>query len=316
MEYKDYYQILGVDKKADHDAIKKAYRRMARKYHPDVSKEPNAEEKFKEAKEAYEVLSDAEKRQAYDTLGSQWQSGQQFKPPPNWEQGFSYSDGNGFAGADAADFSDFFSELFGGARRHSHAGRHERAQDFGAKGQDIHSAINVTLEEAFQGAAREISLQMPIMNDQGQVTYKTKTLKIKIPAGVKNHQQIRLSGQGAPGFGSGSNGDLYLKIELQEHPLYSLKDHDIYMTLPLAPWEAALGTTVSVPTLAGKVDLKIPADSQAGQKLRLKGRGMPGKHTGDQYVVLQVVIPRADTTEKKACYEKMAELMPFNPRNF
>lgn len=314
MEYKDYYKILGVNKQSTKDEIKKAYRRMARKYHPDVSKEPNAEEKFKEAKEAYEVLSDPEKRRTYDSLSQQWQGGQNFTPPPNWEEQFSYSGpGDSFGGADASDFSDFFSQLFG--ERHAHH-RGGRTGGFASRGQDIQSTLNISLDEAFHGGSREISLQMPSTDQHGHVSYQTKTLKVKIPAGVKNNQQIRLTGQGGPGFGGGPAGDLYLKIQLNDHSIFSLKDQDIFLTLPLAPWEAALGATISVPTLAGNVDLKIPANSQSGQKLRLKGRGMPGKHLGDQYVILQIVIPKADTSEKQAYYKKMAEMMPFNPRHF
>ncbi len=315
MEYKDYYKILGLEKTAKAEEIKKAYRKMARKYHPDVSKEPNAEEKFKEAKEAYEVLSDEEKRKSYDSLGENWQSGQNFTPPPGWEGGFAYSgSGDGFD-PNTADFSDFFSELFGGGFRNaSHQGG--RTHGFASKGQDVRSSITISLEDAFNGGSREISFKMPEMDAHGRQHLRAKTLRVKIPAGVKNNQQIRLNGQGAPGMGGGPNGDLYLEIHIQDHPLYSVQDGNIYLTLPLTPWEAALGATISVPTLAGKVDLKIPAGSQAGQKLRLKGRGMPAPTPGDQYVILQIAIPKADTPEKKALYEKMAELMAFNPRHF
>jgi len=308
MEYKDYYKVLGVSKQADKDEIKKSYRRLARKYHPDVSKEPNAEEKFKEAKEAYEVLSDPEKRQAYDTLGSQWQSGQDFRPPPDWENNFSdfthqSAQGNG------ANFSDFFSELFGGRQR----GFSGRAGGFAAKGEDIHSKINITLEEAHKGTSREINLQIPEINNQGRMTQRIKTLRVKIPAGVVEGQQIRLTGQGGSGMGGGANGDLYLEIHLQEHAHFTMKGKDVYLTVPVTPWEAALGASIAVPTLAGKVDVKIPANSQAGQKLRLKGRGLSG---GDQFALLQIVIPPADTAEKREFYEKMAQTMPFNPRKF
>ena len=312
MEYKDYYKILGLEKTASKDEIKKAYRRLARKYHPDVSKEPNAEEKFKEAKEAYEVLSDDEKRNAYDSLGSQWQGGQSFTPPPGWESQFSQEN---FSQGDMGGFSDFFSELFGQQARGSHF-RGGRGTEFAAKGEDVRSKIALTLDEAFHGGTRTINLQMPEYDQHGRVQQKIKTLRVKIPAGVGNGQQIRLAGQGGAGFGGGPSGDLYLEIELQEHPLFSIKEKDIFLNLPITPWEAALGATISVPTLAGKVDLKIPANSQSGQKLRLKDRGMPGKNPGDQYVLLQIITPSADNDEKKAFYEKMKTLMPFNPRKF
>jgi curved DNA-binding protein len=307
MEYKDYYKIMGLERNASSDDIKKAYRKLARKYHPDVSKESHAEEKFKELGEAYEVLKDSEKRTAYDQLGANWKAGQEFKRPPGWQGFGSNQDGStgGFG-----DTSDFFESLFGGA----FGGRQSRQREYSMPGEDYHGKVQVSLEDAFHGATREIQLPVTEVDQHNRQHVKYKTLKVKIPAGVKSGQQIRLTGQGAAGFGTGKKGDLYLEIEIQKNRLYDLMDNDIYLTLPIAPWEAALGAKISVPTLAGKVDLKIPPESQAGQKLRLKGRGMPGSPAGDQYVVLKIIIPQPTTTSAKALYEKMAQEMPFNPR--
>lgn len=297
MEYKDYYAVLGVDKKASADDIKQAYRRLARKYHPDVSKEANAEDKFKNVQEAYEVLKDPEKRTAYDQLGSNWKAGQEFRQPPNW-------DGQGFSQEDMGGFSDFFSNLFGRGAAGSSGGQHHRG--FQQRGSDQHAKINISLSDAFHGATKTLQLQTP----EG-----LRTIKVTIPAGATNGQQLRLAGQGNPGMGGGPAGDLYLEIDIQPDSLYSLKGRDIFLTLPVTPWEAALGAEIKVPTLAGPVGLKLTPGSQAGQKLRLKGRGMPGKPApGDQYAILQIQTPIANTDEQRQLYHKMAELMPTNPR--
>lgn len=319
MEYKDYYQILSVDRKASADDIKQAYRRLARKYHPDVSKEANAEEQFKNVQEAYEVLKDPEKRTAYDQLGSNWKAGQEFRPPPGWEQGntrFHTSQGGGFSEEDLGGFSDFFANIFGG----SHGGFHQQRQGqgfggFKQRGADQHAKVAITLDEAYHGTNRTLQMQVPEVNAQGQVHHALKTIKVTIPAGATPGQQLRLAGQGAPGVGGAPAGDLYLIVDIQPHSLYTLKNHDIYLTLPVTPWEAALGADIKVPTLGGVVGMKLAAGSQSGQKLRLKGRGMPGKpHAGDQYVVLQIQTPPAQTDEQRQLYEKMATSMPFNPR--
>ena len=309
MDYKDYYKILDVKKDASADDIKKTYRRLARKYHPDVSKEENAEEKFKEVKEAYEVLKDPEKRKAYDQLGSAYQHGEGFTPPPGWE----YPHAGG-AGPDVhfetGDFSDFFENIFGGHARHK---RYQ--QEFKARGQDQTAKIAVTLEEAFHGATQQIQLQSPRINPQtGQVELKTRNLKVQIPPGITNGQQLRLTGQGEPGIGGGPNGDLYVEVNIAPHPNFTLQGKDIYLNLPVTPWEAALGAKVTVPTLGGNVDLTIPANSQTGQKLRLKGRGMPGLNKGSQYVVLKVFIPEPTSPEQRKLYEQMQQQMAFNPR--
>lgn len=308
MEYKDYYKTLGVARDAKEDEIKRSYRKLARKYHPDVSKEPNAEERFKEVQEAYEVLKDPKKRAAYDQLGSNWQGGQEFRPPPNWNgAGFDFG---GFE-AGGADFSDFFESIFGGRG----FGRGKAGKGFSRRGQDEHAKINISLEEAFHGGAKTIHLQVPEVDAHGRVQHKTRTLKITIPAGIASGQQLRLSQQGSAGTGNAPAGDLYLELSIQPHPIYSLQGRDVYLTLPITPWEAALGAKVTVPTLAGPVEMKIAPGSQAGQKLRLKGRGLPGKPaSGDQYAMLQVVTPPAKTDAQRALYEKMAQDMPFNPR--
>lgn len=313
MEYKDYYAVLGVDKKASQDDIKHAYRRLARKYHPDVSKEANAEDKFKNVQEAYEVLKDPEKRTAYDQLGSNWKQGQEFRPPPGWDssrtQFYSADDMGGFSESDMGGFSDFFTNLFGRAR--SHQGFQQRQQ----RGNDQHAKINITLEEAFHGTTKTLQLQIPEMTPSGEVRYKLRTLKVNVPAGAAQEQQLRLTGQGTPGMGGGPAGDIYLEIDIKPHPFFTLQGRDIYLTLPVTPWEAALGASIKVPTLAGPVGLKLQAGSHAGQKLRLKGRGMPGKpQVGDQYAIVQIEIPPAKTEEQQHFYQKMAQIMPFNPR--
>lgn len=315
MEYKDYYATLGVDKKASQDDIKHAYRRLARKYHPDVSKEANAEEHFKNVQEAYEVLKDPEKRKAYDELGSNWKQGQEFRPPPNWGDGQTqfYTSG-GFSESDLGGFSDFFSQLFGRGRSRAHAFHGEEGfQGFEQRGQDQHAKISITLEEAFRGASRKIQLQLSGASRSGKP--EIRTLNITIPAGATQGQQLRLAGQGGPGIGGAPNGDLYLEIDIETHPLFSVKGHDIYLTLPLTPWEAALGADVKIPTLGGAVGLKVAPGTKAGQQLRLKGRGMPAKpHPGDQYAVVKIDVPPAQTEEQRQIFEKMAQVFSFNPR--
>ncbi|CCE24352.1 DnaJ C-terminal domain-containing protein [Methylotuvimicrobium alcaliphilum] len=312
MEYKDYYKIMGVEKTATQDEIKRAYRKLARKYHPDVSKEPDAEQKFKEVGEAYEVLKDPQKRAAYDRIGSQWREGQPFTPPPDWDVGFEFS-GGGFTGGDTSGFSDFFESLFGRGGPFG-AGRQAYSRSFSAQGQDHRAKILIDLEDAYHGASRLISLQIPELDEAGRMINKTRTLNVKIPKGVKTGQQIRLTGQGGPGIGNGRQGDLYLEIAFRKHRLFHAEGLDIYLELPVTPWEVALGATVAVPTLGGAVELKIPPGSQTGHKLRLKGRGLPGNPPGDQFAVLKVVVPPAKSDADKAIYEQMAKAMPLNPR--
>lgn len=310
MEYKDYYKIMGLERNASQDDIKRSYRKLARKYHPDVSKEPDAEARFKEVGEAYEVLKDPEKRAAYDHLGANYKAGQDFHPPPNWDSGFEFR-GGGFTDADKAGFSDFFEELFG---RQGQGAYTAYGTQFDVRGQDHHAKIVVDLEDAFNGATRSINLQSPELDKHGQIHLSNRTLNIKIPKGVKEGQLIRLAGQGAPGMGKGVQGDLYLEIHFKPHPFYHAQGHDLHMQLPVTPWEAALGATVKAPTPGGKVDLKIPAGSNSGKKLRLKGRGIPGNPPGDIYITLSVVVPPANSEQAKRFYEEMASKLGFNPR--
>jgi curved DNA-binding protein len=315
MEYRDYYQILGVARTATADEIKKAYRRLARKFHPDVSKEANAEQKFKELQEAYEVLKDPEKRAAYDQLGSEWKSGQQFRPPPGWADGFEFrgSPGGGFRQTyeDEGGFSDFFSTLFGGGSPFAGAGtRSARSR----AGRDHHARLDLDLEEAYRGGTRTLDLKRPELKPDGTLELRAHTVRVTIPAGVTDGQQIRLGGQGEASTSGGKSGDLYLEVHIRPHRLFQVEGRDVTLTLPIAPWEAALGASVPVPTLAGNVEMRIPPGAQSGQKLRLRGRGLPGSPAGDQYVLLKVVVPPAQSPEARALYEQMERIMPFDPR--
>src|SRR5512139_628496 len=315
MRYKDYYQVMGVPRGASQEDIKRAYRKLARRYHPDVSKEKAAEERFKELQEAHEVLRDPEKRAAYDQLGANWQQGQDFRPPPDWGKGFEFSRGHG--AEDVGGFSDFFSQLFGsrspfgGASRMGGAGRGGRG--FAAAGQDHVARVEVDLEDAFRGGSRTIELRSPEMTADGHVSVKPRTLRVSIPAGVTAGQQIRLAGQGSPGIGGGPPGDLLLEVNFRKHPLFKADGRDVTLTLPVAPWEAALGESVSVPTLGGSVEMKLPAGARGGQKLRLRGRGLPGNPPGDQFVELEIVLP-PDSPKSRQWFEQMKRELPFDPR--
>ena len=314
MDYKDYYAAMGVARDATQDDIKRAYRKLARKYHPDVSKERDAERRFKELGEAYEVLKDPEKRAAYDQLGKDWRAGQEFRPPPGWDAGFEFS-GGGYTDADHGGFSDFFETLFGRGG-HFRAGGPFRASYGTARGEDHHSRIEVSLEDAFRGTTLSLQLRIPEYDAQGRLSSKLRNLQVKIPRGVTSGKRIRLAGQGGPGVSGGSPGDLFLEVHIKPHRLYQLDGKDVLLPLPITPWEAALGGKVKVPTLAGQVDLAISPGARSGQKLRLKGRGLPvpGENPGDQYAVLQFVTQPADSAAKKSLYEKMARELPFNPR--
>ncbi len=300
MQYKDYYQVMGVARDATQDEIKKSYRRLARKYHPDVSKEKDAEVRFKELGEAYEVLKDPEKRAAYDQLGKGPPPGQDFQPPPDWGSGFE------FRGDGAADSDDFFESLFG---------HHFRGAGAGAgASSDHHAKMQVDLEASLQGATRTFTLKMPGVDAGGHLASTERTLTVKIPKGILAGQQIRLAGQGAPARGKHPAGDLYIEMSFAPHRLYRVEGRDLYLELPVAPWEAALGATVRVPTPEGSVDLKIPAGAQGGAKLRLKGRGMPAREPGDLYAVLKIVLPAATSEAAKAAYAAFAEALPFDAR--
>jgi curved DNA-binding protein len=330
MQYTDYYEVLGVGRDATQNQIKRAYRKLARKYHPDVSKEPDAGAKFKEIGEAYAVLRDPEKRAAYDQLGANWQAGQDFRPPPDWDAGWEFrgggygqDDGYGPAGGgggfDASQFSDFFETLFGGGGGGGFPGAQGGfggTQDVYRKrrGEDHNAKIVIDLEDAYQGASRAITLRAAEYGDDGRVTARERTLNVRIPKGIRQGQRIRLAGQGGPGIGGSPSGDLYLEVEFNPHRHYKVEGADVYLDLPVAPWEAALGAKIEVPTPSGKVNLKIPKGSDQGRTLRLKRRGIPSKKVGDLYVVLQIALPPADSKKAKDAYEAMKKELDFDPR--
>jgi len=311
MEVLDYYDVMGVAEDATPDEIKKAYRRLARKYHPDVSTAADAEEKFKQVGEAYEVLKDADKRAEYDQLRKYgaFNDGQ-FRPPPDWERQAG-ARGTGQADFDARQFSDFFEAIYGrqAGRRGGTGGA-----DFSLRGEDIHASLSVSLAEAYTGTTRTFSLATHAYDESGHAVPETKTLKAKIPAGVVSGQKIRLRGQGGPGFGGGANGDLFLQVDIAPDKRFAVDGRDITLVLPIAPWEAILGASVEVPTLGGNVKLTIPKNANAGQKLRLQGRGLPGQPPGDQYVVLQIVVPKITTDAERELIEKMRDQFTFDPR--
>ncbi|MCI1279620.1 MAG: DnaJ domain-containing protein [Nitrospira sp.] len=305
MEYKDYYKTLGVERTATADDIKSAYRKLARKHHPDVNKEAGAEARFKEIGEAYEVLKDTEKRAAYDDLGNRWREGQDFTRPPEWGAGFE-STQSGASATEEADYSDFFSSLFGNYSRQAESAR--------ARGEDHYAKIFIPLEDAFRGGTQTITLRTPQLNAQGRPELRERSLNVQIPKGIREGQHIRLAGQGTPGITGTSPGDLYLEIHFQPHKLYQVQGRDLSLSLPIAPWEAALGATAKAPTPNGVVEVKIPPGSQNGRKLRLKGRGIPGEPAGDLYLILEVVLPPADNERAQKIYHTMAQELAFNPR--
>ena len=307
MEFKDYYKVMGVARDATEAQIKQAYRKLARKYHPDVSKEPDAEARFKEVGEAYEVLRSAEKRAAYDRLGAGPRAGEDFRPPPDWGSGFEFSGAGPGAGETSADYSEFFEALFG------RGGGRGRQFDRG-HGEDHHARILLDLDATLSGGSRAFTLRVPEIDAEGRIRARERTLNVQVPKGILPGQTIRLAGQGAAPHGGGHAGDLYIEVEFQPHPLYRIEGRDLYLDLPVAPWEAALGATVKTPTPGGPVELKIPAASHAGSKLRLKGRGIPSSPPGDFYVVLQIALPAAADEKAKAAYRALAEAVPFNPR--
>ncbi len=311
MDFKDYYKVLGLERNATQNEIKKAYRKLARTYHPDINKEVGAEEKFKEVSEAHEVLADVEKRAAYDQLGQQWKAGQDFRPPPDWDAGFEFSGAS--SARPGGEFSDFFDTLFGGMRqgRQPSGGRAE----FHARGEDHHAKILIDLRDLLEGATRTLSLRMPAVDADGHVVIKDHTLSVTIPKGVTEGQNIRLKGQGAPGIGRLPAGDLYLEIHFNPDPLYRVVGSDLYVELPVAPWEAALGATVKFPTPAGPIMLKIPAGSSQGRELRIRGRGIPAAKPGDLYAVLKIILPTADTEKARQIYTDMARELAFDPRS-
>lgn len=319
MEYKDYYQAMGLERTASQDDIQRAHRKLARKYHPDVSKEPNGEARFKEVGEAYKVLKDPEKRAAYDQLGAELKAGQEFHAPPGWNRGFENS-GAGFDEQESQEASDFFESLFGRSRNKGRGGGGGGGPDgFNFPGEDRHATIQIDLEDAYLGATRKIALRIPEYDAAGQVKLREHQIEFVVPVGVRAGQRIRLAGQGAPGTGKGPAGDLYLEVAFNPHAHYRIELRDVYLDLPVAPWEAALGAEIEVPTPSGSVALTIPPGSGAGRKLRLKGRGIPGGKSGaaagDFYFVLQVVLPSAASDKDRDVYRALAAQYPgYKPR--
>ena len=308
MKYQDYYEILGVPRSAEKSEIKKAYRKLARKYHPDVNQDGGNEDKFKQVNEAYEVLKDEDKRQAYDRFGADWKHGQQFEGAGAGGFGGGAYAGDQFSGG---DFSDFFENIFGGGYQQAQGspfGQGQRARP--QRGADLVLKLDITLEEAYKGGSKTI--QFAGSTDSSEM----KKLKINIPKGVKTGQKVRLAKQGQASPGGGESGDLLLEMNILAHRLFRLDDRDVILRLPVTPWEAALGSTIKVPTLAGSVELKIKSGMQSGQKMRLKGKGMPGTPPGDQFVEIMIHVPPADSDEEQQFYQDMQARFAFNPRPF
>ncbi|MFH0953096.1 MAG: DnaJ C-terminal domain-containing protein [Verrucomicrobiota bacterium] len=325
MKFQDYYEMLGVARNATPDTIKKAYRKLARKYHPDVSKEPGAEARFKQINEAYEVLGDADKRARYDSLGSGWRAGQEFTPPPGWENvhfEFRGAPGGGesFSFEDLGGFSDFFETFFGPGFSQGRPGRTRGARreaPWALRGQDHEASIPITLEDAYRGARKTGALETQEADAGGEVRRQRKTYDVRIPPGTTEGSRIRLAGQGGAGAGEGPAGDLYLSAHIAPHPVFKVHGHDLSMELPMTPWEAALGAKVNITTLAGTVSLTIPPRTQSGQHLRLRGKGLPrggDEGAGDLLVVTKIVVPSRLTTKERELFEELARQSPFKPR--
>ena len=315
MDHVSYYEVLGLKPAADADAIKKAYRKLARKYHPDVSKEADSEARFKEIGEAYRVLKNPDTRREYDELR---------QAPPGYTGNYRTSPGgagakrygtseNPFGESGSSDFSDFFREYFSNQAGTSEYGRQPGYAN-SMHGQDLHATLSITLENAFAGTTIPLGVSVPTQQVDGTVTQNSKTLQVKIPAGVVSGQRIRLRGQGSPGVETGTVGDLYIELTVLEHDLFKIDGKDVSITLPVMPWEAALGASIAVPTLAGEVKLTVPEGTSSGRRLRLKGRGMPGKPAGDQYIMIRIEVPSVSNDSQKALYESMRDLWPEDPR--
>lgn len=318
MEFRDYYAVLGVSESATPEEIKNSYRRLARKYHPDVSKEEDADAKFRELGEAYEVLKDPEKRREYDELRKYGAKADgSFEPPPDWHSASGFA-GGGYTDSDAHHFSEFFEEIFGGARAGGFsggAGQRGSHRQRSMRGEDVHARLALFLEEAVHGCEKQVSFTVHEPDPTGRLVSRQKTLKVKIPAGMREGQHIRLKGQGGPGMSGAEAGDLFIKVEIAPHPHFIVEGRDIIVAVPIAPWEAALGATVTVPTVGAKVNLKVPKGSTSGRRLRLKGKGLPGKPSGDQIVILKIVMPGKHSPEAEKLYEQLAEAeKDYNPR--
>lgn len=328
MQFPDYYATLGVARDASQDEIKKAYRRLARKYHPDVSKEADAGKRMAAINEANEVLSDPEKRKIYDAVGHQaWAQGARstddVRPPPGWNQGFAQAAGAGdwarrrshHDDGFGQDYSEFFESLFGQSARARQRSARAAAGGHGLRGEDQHAEITLDLAEAYAGAQRTLRLQGIKIDASGQVMPEERTLDVKIPAGVAQGQLIRLAGQGQPGIGGGAPGDLFLKVHIREDGRHHVRGRDVYMRVVVTPWEAALGAEINVATPGGTVSVAVPTGSVLGRKLRLRGKGIPGRTPGDLYMELDIAVPSAVTAEQKAAWAALAKAYPgFNPR--
>lgn len=314
MEFKDYYQVLGLERTATDEDIRKAYRRLARKYHPDVSKEADAESHMRDINEAREVLADPEKRAAYDQLAERYRAGQDFQPPPEWQQSHGFDRSGGFGSRNAGgpysssmagdEFSDFFENLFG---------RGGWTREFESRGEDRHAKIFIDITDAYRGTSQVLKLQSRERTESGGFALREHQLTVRIPKGIKEGQHIRLKGKGSAGS-HGEPGDLYLEVHFKPHPHFRVEGKDVFESVPITPWEAALGATVEVPTPSGPVKLTIPPGSQTGRKLRLKERGIPCAEPGDLYIELQVVVPHPATEQARQLYQAMAKEMNFNPR--
>lgn len=336
--FQDYYSTLGVERTASPDEITKAFRALARKYHPDLNKSPDAEDKFKQINEAYEVLRDADKRKRYDALGENWKAGQEFRPPPDFENIFQqFMGGQGGrgepggrvfqfqrGGTGGTGFSDFFDMLFGatmhGVSEDEIRDRHRRRFDdeqsyFQRNGEDRHASITISLDDAYRGATRVFTFESFEPNEQGGFDRQEKTASVKIPAGITDGKTLRLKGQGFVGLGGGRAGDLLIKVNLAPHPTYSLEGHNLVTKLPVTPWEAALGTKVRVPTMDGDVALKLPPGAQSGSRLRLRGKGFPKKDgRGDMVVEIRIVVPQQLTDRERELFTELQQVSSFNPR--
>ncbi|MEW5814435.1 MAG: DnaJ C-terminal domain-containing protein [Spirochaetota bacterium] len=321
VKYQDYYESLGIDRSATQEEIQSAYRRRARKYHPDVNKSKDAEEKFKQIGEAYEVLKDPSKRAKYDQLGANWKAGQDFNPPPEWDFSFNPFNSTGgeafhFDGFGGSGFSDFFEMLFGDAFGVFGPGKKRPSSGWALKGQDQEAELTLPLEEAYRGGKKTITLESGVSGFNGRVQKKMRSFEITIPAGITDGRRLRLAGQGLPGISGGRNGDLYLKICIAPHSLFRVKERDIEMDVPVTPWEAALGAAIEVPLVAGRASLKLPAGTQTGQRIRLKGKGLrtPDGTIGDLYAIIQIVIPKVLSRREHELFEELARISEFRPR--
>ena len=323
-KFKDYYEIMGVPRTATTDDIKKAYRKLARKYHPDVNKAAGAENRFKEITEANEVLSDSAKRKRYDELGSNWQTGQDFQPPPGWETQFDFRGapgqgrgrGRSFSAQDMGGFSDFFEAMFGDRGRPATGMWQDPEGEWAARGQDHEADLSIALEDAYQGARKSISLQTGEPDERGRIQRRTRTYEVKIPAGTPDGARIRLAGQGGQGPG-GTPGDLYLRVHIAPHPNFRISGSDLETDLPITPWEAALGAKVNLRTVDGQASIQIPAGTESGRKLRLRGKGLPrgaGLEPGDLMAVIRIVVPSRLSAREKELFEELARKSSFNPR--